>query len=209
MSQRTIWDFWAPRYHRLWAQKFSLTPTRQMVRQHLQRVATDARSILDAGCGTGQLLGELAAADSKLNLYGFDPSSAMLQQARQHNSADNIDYRLGTLEQEERGPFDVVVLTHAFPYVEDHRGAAQKIRSLLNPNGRALVVQGNCENMYDKIFFAFVELTTTRASYYSAAELWQIFGGAGFARGVVETFAKPFWMPSIQMCEFIVEEPGA
>ena len=57
---KKIWDFWAPRYRRLWAQRYSLGPSRALVLERLAEEGGQAMTLLDAGCGVGQLLAAIA-----------------------------------------------------------------------------------------------------------------------------------------------------
>ncbi|MBN2361965.1 MAG: methyltransferase [Deltaproteobacteria bacterium] len=203
MWGKRIWDFWAPRYHRLWAQRYSLRPSRELVLERLAEVGAGARTLLDAGCGVGQLLADIAAQRPDLRLFGFDPAAAMIAAATAGNRYRSIDFRVGTLEDEQRGPFDVVTMTNAFPYVDDFARSAARLFELVAPGGRLFIVQANTENLYDAAFLVFVKLTTSRARYHAASELRALFGGAGFEFGIARPIVKQFWMPSIQLCEFV------
>jgi SAM-dependent methyltransferase len=73
-----------------------------------------ARSVLDVGCGTGELLRSARAAGHTGRLTGLDPASAMLDVARRREPS--VEWVLGTLgEVTFRREFDLVVMTgHAF-----------------------------------------------------------------------------------------------
>ena len=97
-----------------------------------------ARSVLDAGCGTGALLNLAREAGHTGRLCGLDPAAAMLGQARKR---PDIEWVLGDLASVEWcGEFDLVVMTgHAFQVlVEDDqlRESLAAIRSALTGNGR-------------------------------------------------------------------------
>ncbi|MFH1808818.1 MAG: class I SAM-dependent methyltransferase [Pseudomonadota bacterium] len=196
-----IWNSWAPVYERLWVQDWVLGKTRDAVRQRLHEVGGDARSVLDVGCGTGQLLDEIAQLRPGLQLHGLDPSSAMIAQARQRHG--RVDYRVGRLCDEDRGPFDLVCMCNAFPYVSDHDRAARELFRLTRPGGRCWIVQGNTETLYDVLGLAVIKLTVSRSTYHSARELHAIFCAAGFDESVTRMIDKALWLPSVQLCEFV------
>jgi len=202
MARRTIWDFWASRYEGLWAQRYSLAPTRQLVRARIAEVAPTGARLLDAGCGTGQLLAELAEERPDLALFGSDPSGAMIAQALTRHATPSIRLRIGTIDDEREGPFDLIVMTHSFPYVGDQRAAARQLFSLLKPGGRVLLAHANSESLYDRLFLRGVKLTTTRTHYPSARELVQLFTAAGFVCSVIRGVERPRWMVSLLLSEF-------
>jgi ubiquinone/menaquinone biosynthesis C-methylase UbiE len=102
------------------------------------RLAAEAKSVLDLGCGTGELA---AALSEKCEVVGVDPAAAMLDVARrrpggggvQWIAADARDLRLGRR-------FDLVLLTgHAFQVFltpEDQAAALAAIARHLSPRGR-------------------------------------------------------------------------
>ena len=56
---KSIWDFWANYYNKLWVQKYSLKPSRDKVISIIKKTGIDRGSLLDMGCGTGQLLEQI------------------------------------------------------------------------------------------------------------------------------------------------------
>src|SRR5579859_6723743 len=98
----------------------------------------EASSVLDVGCGTGQLLHLARQAGHTGHLCGLDPADAMLDQAR---TRSDIEWILGDLASVEWDrEFELVVMTgHAFQvFIEDDqlRSALTVIRSVLAENGR-------------------------------------------------------------------------
>ena len=97
-----------------------------------------AASVLDVGCGTGELLRLAREAGHAGRLCGLDPAEAMLQQARKR---PDIEWVLGDLASVYwRREFDLVVMTgHAFQvFVDDDqlRESLAAIRTALAGDGR-------------------------------------------------------------------------
>jgi len=97
-----------------------------------------AGSVLDVGCGTGELLRLARAAGHTGRLCGLDPADGMLAQARRRS---DVEWVLGDLGSAPwRGEFDLVVMTgHAFQvFVTDDelRGALRAVRRALADDGR-------------------------------------------------------------------------
>jgi SAM-dependent methyltransferase len=97
-----------------------------------------ADTVLDVGCGTGELLRRARQAGHRGRLCGLDPAEAMLDMAR---ACTDIEWILGDLstvawDQE----LDLVVMTgHAFQVLvgdEEIRAALAAIRSALTHEGR-------------------------------------------------------------------------
>ena len=102
------------------------------------RFAGDARSVLDLGCGTGQLAAALADGRS---VTGVDPASAMLDIARRRAGGDSVDWVEADARNVRLGRrFDLVLLTgHAFQVfltMGDREAVIGTIAAHLVPGGR-------------------------------------------------------------------------
>lgn len=100
--------------------------------------ARHARSVLDLGCGTGQLAAALAAGRS---VVGVDPAAPMLEIARDRAGGEKVEWveaDARTVRLDRR--FDLVVLTgHAFQVFltrEDQQAVLGTIAHHLAPGGR-------------------------------------------------------------------------
>lgn len=103
------------------------------------RLVRGADSVLDVGCGTGQLLRRARAQGHRGRLTGLDPAAAMLVQARRHGA--DVEWVLGDLRTRAwHREFDLVVMTgHAFQVLvddEELRAALRGVRAALRPGGR-------------------------------------------------------------------------
>lgn len=199
---RTIWDFWAPRYHRLWVQRFSLGPSRDLVHRVIDRVAPDARRILDVGCGIGQFARETVERRPDAFVVGVDPAPAMIERARTDFAHDRIRYLVGRVEDVPAGEgFDVVTCQHAFPYMPDPVASLRAMHERLRPGGRVLLVNANAESARDALLLAFVKLTTTSATYWKVEEEREMMRAAGLEPGLVQPLPTPFYSATITLVE--------
>ncbi|MGW2419820.1 class I SAM-dependent methyltransferase [Streptomyces sp. NPDC001709] len=99
----------------------------------------EARSVLDIGCGTGQLLRRARAEGHQGRLMGLDPAAAMLVQARR--ARPDIEWVLGDVRVRRwQGEFDLVIMTgHAFQELvsdEEIRVCLRAARAALADGGR-------------------------------------------------------------------------
>lgn len=101
------------------------------------RMAAQASSVLDLGCGTGLLLSSLPGT---IRLTGVDPAAAMLQVARSRPGGSHVNWVEADARLVRLGEtFDLVVLTgHAFQvFLTDHdqRSVLRTIAAHLGPRG--------------------------------------------------------------------------
>ncbi len=96
------------------------------------------RRILDVGCGTGYLLGRLAArAPQAEALAGIDAAPAMIEAARRTAADDRLRFVVGTAERLPwpAASFDLVVSTTSFDHWADQRAGLAQCARVLAPGG--------------------------------------------------------------------------
>ncbi len=101
-------------------------------------LAENACSVLDLGCGTGQLAAALAGAR---DVAGVDPAAAMLDVARRRTGGTRVEWVEADARAVRLGrTFDLVVLTgHAFQVfltAQDQQAVLETIAHHLAPGGR-------------------------------------------------------------------------
>ncbi len=94
--------------------------------------------ILDVGCGSGYLLGRLAARTPQAEaLAGIDAAPAMIEVARGAATDDRLEFVVGTAEQLPwpAASFDLVVSTTSFDHWADQRAGLAQCARVLAPGG--------------------------------------------------------------------------
>jgi ubiquinone/menaquinone biosynthesis C-methylase UbiE len=94
--------------------------------------------ILDVGCGTGYLLGGLAArAPQAEALAGIDAAPAMIEAARRAAADDRLRFVVGTAERLPwpAASFDLVISTTSFDHWADQRAGLAQCARVLAPGG--------------------------------------------------------------------------
>ena len=96
------------------------------------------RRILDVGCGTGYLLGRLAArAPQAQALAGIDAAPAMIRAAQRTATDGRLGFVAGAAERLPwpAGTFDLVVSTTSFDHWVDQRAGLAECARVLAPGG--------------------------------------------------------------------------
>jgi ubiquinone/menaquinone biosynthesis C-methylase UbiE len=199
----TVWDKLSKKYDSIWVQKYSLTPTRREVLKRIKVFAP--KTVLDIGCGTGQLIAQLMQDDAEVDCTGCDKSEGMIRQAERKNlKADFFIWDIGD-SPEGRFPasYDLIVCTHSFPYYPDKPSALKKIYDLMEEKSLVIFVQGSVNSLYDRIVMSGVEKTAEKAEYLSKREFLQ---HTASLFDLVEQFdiKEKWFMPSI--CGFVMRK---
>ena len=96
-----------------------------------------ATSVLDVGCGTGNLA--LRCAERGLRVTGVDPAAASVDIARAKSGAERVTWLVGRMTEVDLAPVDLVTMTGnvAQVFVDDAEWAAtlSAVSGVLRPGG--------------------------------------------------------------------------
>lgn len=195
----SIWNFWASRYDRLWVQKYSLKPTRNYILNALsENKDVNNIKVLDLGCGTGQLISEMAEFFSSPIITGVDFSEKMLDISKSRNPGA-IHMQLNADELDKlKGNFDVIICSHSFPYYKSPEKVLHELNKLLKNDGILLMAFASGNNVYDKFALSFVKLTTGPA-YYPSDRVFREIVSPYFHVADLQIIKEKFFMPRIAL----------
>jgi ubiquinone/menaquinone biosynthesis C-methylase UbiE len=146
---------WAPNYDRSFLQRALFGPVQDATIAAAAGHSARPRVILDVGCGTGQLLGRLAARFPAAELVGADAAAGMIEQARAAVSGD-LSVRFVTAFAEELpfpdASFDLVTSTVSFHHWADQRRGLREVRRVLNPGGLFILTDALADGWLWEIF---------------------------------------------------------
>jgi len=164
---------------------------RRLVARWIGALAPAPTSVLDVGCGQGDLLKELAARVPEAHLFGADLSEQSLEDTRRkHPNADVFrldlaDPEFDRLHEERRDQFDVIVCCEVLEHLEDDRLGVRRLKSLLAPGGHlAVSVPGGKMSRYDVII--------GHQRHYRSHELANLLTSAGLDVRKVMAWGFPF-----------------
>ena len=213
MNRQGIWDFWAKYYDRLWLQRVSLQPTRALVCEKIMELTgnteppaqDDSRlNILDMGCGTGQLYGDLVRTlgRERFQYLGVDPSGAMLEKALD-KFPEAAFFQSDVMEViPNQELFDVIVCSHSFPYYSNGEAALKKMAGMLKPGGQLLLSQACTDSWYDAVILKLTGLTTSKAVYRSSEQMTQL-GSSLFRELKTFRISEKFFVPSLLLFQWV------
>jgi SAM-dependent methyltransferase len=200
VGEGTAVDFysgwWARHYDLLW-RHFTRRTLAQALRQvdfAALRAVPDRQwrtpRVLDVGCGTGMLLGELLRRVPRIAAQGVDASADMLAHARKALAGrSNIHLERATLGPGATaglpfapGTFDLIVCTNTLHAIGEPVVALAGLARLLAPGGQ-LVLEDYARRGAPFPWHSFEELVrrvdTTHVRVYTREEACELCGAAG------------------------------
>ncbi len=133
-----------------------------------------ALRILSVGCGSGildnQLISAIASSPEHFEYTGVDPNPVACRRFREDFeklALPNVKLEVRTEAVESLNinkPFDIIQLTHALYYFKDPADTLEKLRRLLAPGGKLIIVQAPNEylNQLSECFW----------SHHAGQDIW-------------------------------------
>ncbi len=195
-------DEWSQTYEKSLTWRFFFNPVHERVVREVRDVG--GMSILDVGCGTGDMLRRFAAGGAS-RLVGADSSEGMLQVARRlSDGAANIELLKASAESLPVGAaeFDVVVSCIAFHHFPDPEGALSEMARVIKPGGNLLLCDMCGEGLSGSLMLAYGRLKAADNHYYDRTSLARLMIASGlepigvkrvrrFPPAMLVTAAKP------------------
>ena len=140
----------------------------------LHEGSTGSLRILSVGCGSGildnQLISAIASSPEHFEYTGVDPNPVACHRFRENFeklALPNVKLEVRTEAVESlniNNPFDIIQLTHALYYFKDPADTLGKLRRLLAPGGKLIIVQAPNEylNQLSECFW----------SHHAGQDIW-------------------------------------
>lgn len=183
-------DVWQ-RYGHLDADSPAAFHRRRLVVALACQSAGGARRVLDAGCGQGELLEQLARALPSATIDGADVSEQSLNDTRRRSPGRELfqlDLATPDFEHAQRerlGRYDLVVCSEVIEHILDDGRAARNLHALLAPGGAAVVtVPGGKMSRFDELI--------GHHRHYRTKRLARLLTDAGFTVERVLAWGFPF-----------------
>ncbi|MGJ9421264.1 methyltransferase domain-containing protein [Aeromicrobium sp. CF3.5] len=102
----------------------------------VSRIGVEASSVVDLGCGPGQLTPVLRARFPEADILGVDSSAEMIERAEAENADPRARYEASDVaEWQPGGPIDVLTSNALFQWVPRSFGVIERLAAHVSPGG--------------------------------------------------------------------------
>lgn len=142
---------------------------------------TNAKKILDVGCGTGNILIKLVK-NGDLSLYGLDISEKMIEIAKK-NLGNKAELKIGDSEYMPWGDdsFDVMVCNASFHHYPNPKKVLLEMKRVLKSNGTLIIGDPTAPVIYRQMINLYCKISNN-GDYriYSKREIEALLIKCGF-----------------------------
>jgi 2-polyprenyl-3-methyl-5-hydroxy-6-metoxy-1,4-benzoquinol methylase len=190
-AAREFYDQMWERYGHLDAASPAAFHRRRLIVELCQRHAADARRVLEAGCGRGELVQELRHAFPSAELCASDVSLASVRETQRLNPALRVfqmdlsrpDFDL--IHAPDLGQFELITCSEVVEHIPNDRRAVERVAKLLAPGGLlVLTVPGGKMSRFDELI--------GHQRHYAAGALLELALGAQLDPLEVLAWGFPF-----------------
>jgi 2-polyprenyl-3-methyl-5-hydroxy-6-metoxy-1,4-benzoquinol methylase len=123
--------------------KTNVEKTTQVIFNHMKDngLLSNTMSVLDVGCGFGNLLNLISAQYPEASLLGTDFSESKIYHLKGIYS--NIDFKVHNIYDALEGTFDLIICTEVLEHLLYPRKALVRLVEALNSNGKAFITVPN------------------------------------------------------------------
>jgi trans-aconitate 2-methyltransferase len=103
------------------------------------------RTIIDLGCGSGELTAAMGERWPGARIHGVDSSPEMIAEANAYTVPERVTFEIGDLQTwRAAGPVDILISNAAYQWVPDHETLLPRLTEMVAPGGVfAFQVPGN------------------------------------------------------------------
>ena len=116
----------------------------------LKKAHSNAISVLDVGCGTGDFLA--TCKENKYKVFGIEPNDKARNRALIKVNADTIFKDFISLQEKTNSKFDIITLWHVLEHVPNLLDYTKALKDLLNPDGILIIAVPNFKS-FDANFY--------------------------------------------------------
>lgn len=199
-------EAWADSYDRSLLQRFLFTPSYLVLAEEIHNwvrtTGAQSFSALDIGCGTGTLVGRIAASSWDVQAVGLDYAPSMCIEAGRKATAAGVAGPAAFVAGDSEhlpfadASFDLITCSNSFHHYPHQQNVVVEMRRLLRPGGRLILIDGFRDNVVGWVVFDVI-ITRVEKDVYHAP--WSVihdyFVNAGFTD--IRRRRFNFWFPAL------------